>query len=139
MTRNEIQEPRIARDLATNSQIYVAADRLAVFSGGTQVMFVRDSLERASSLDDAQTKAFREAEAELGSMETSPPRRHFKEVPLPLPLDFFAPKYSAAPAKSRLIGVLRQDGKWTIIVEGQWKVRITLDDKYEVISTERVP
>ncbi len=52
--------------------------------------------------------------------------------------DFFAPKDSAMLGSYDISEVVRKDAGWEITLKGQWKVRPTLNDKYEIEKTERV-
>jgi hypothetical protein len=136
----ESQTPQLAARLTDTSRVYVGNDRLVVFTCRATPLYVLESSERADSLDDAEAKSLQAAREQLKEIEgNGHGRAKPYEVSLPLPRDFFAPPFSAAPGKATITEVSRKDGKWELLLVGQWKAKVILDDKYQPISWERVP
>jgi hypothetical protein len=115
---------------------------LVVFSDSPPRLFVRESFSHADSLDEAETKALREATDELDydaeKRGTLGSKQWTTVSLLKLTMDFFLPKYSAGPSKAKLIGVSRREGNREILIEGQWKEKVVLNDKYEIVAMERI-
>jgi hypothetical protein len=140
---------RITEQFSNQGRAYVADDRIVVFLGGGLMQWavgIRESSRRAASLEDAEDSALREAKEHMAEIEAGSLWKYFKtqQVMLPLPNDFFVPKYSPMVGTSKLIEVSRQGANWELILEGvwnrpgQWKAKVILDDKYQPISWERV-
>jgi hypothetical protein len=130
---------RIAADFSNESRVYLAGDRLVVFLGRDQSVYIHESSRHADSLEDAESKASQEVTDRLGEIERDALGKDERQVTLPLPREFFAPKYSAAPGRAKLTRVSRQGSSWELTVQGQWTAKVTLNEKYEVTATERVP
>jgi hypothetical protein len=75
-----------------------------------------------------------------GDIENDSLSKHFNahNFSLPFPKAFFAPEESPGPRKAKLTGVSLQGNSWELRVEGQWKAKVMLNDKYEVIGRETV-
>jgi hypothetical protein len=120
-----------------------AGDRMTVFRvlPGSEMIYVQESTEKAHTLDDAEAKAIEAARRRLGTPQS---RQWYgwREVSLIkwLERNFFIPRYSAAPSfPIEILSVASRDGKWEVVLKAQWKERITMNDKYEVLTTTRVP
>ncbi len=135
LSRNGLQETALAQSLSAESRVYLADDRLVLFVGGVRTtVAIHESSRRANSLEDAENRALRE----IGDLEGSGLARLYQDVPMPLPRDFFAPKFSAAPGRFTLLGISRVDSKWELLVQGHWKAKIILDENYEVTGWKRI-
>lgn len=131
---------RLAELFAHDSIAYVESDRIVIWKvmegGGLRI---DESSRRAENLYDAEAKALREVTGQLENIERGRGAKEYKELFLQLTHDFLSPKNSATWGPLKLLGVSRQDGRWQVIIEGQWKVKAILNDKYELIDTERIP
>jgi hypothetical protein len=127
----------LAEDFRSHSKAYVASDRLVVFTAYAPMIFVRESAQRAPDLEAAEASALREATNILADIEAGRPR-DLKISLSKLGPEFFAPALSAGPGLITLAGVSREDGKWELTVEGQWREKVTLNDRYEVTGMARM-
>jgi hypothetical protein len=104
---------------------------------------ITESFEHADSLSDATVRALQSATLMLGEIERGTGgayEKRFKEISLSaLGPDFLSPKLSAAFGPIKLVGVSKLPSGWEILVEGQWKAKLTLNDKYELTSWVRLP
>jgi hypothetical protein len=141
--KNEPQSPGMVETFTSDSIPYVADDRLVVFLKRDSDISVRESFERADSLDDSMSRALKSAADLLGEIERGSQGSYyksFKDVPLtPLGRDFLGPKLSAAFGPIKLLSVSKLPSGWDILVQGQWKAKLTLNDKYETTGWEKIP
>ena len=101
---------------------------------------ILESAQRAGTLAEAEAKTLHAVAERLPSLENSAARPdEIVIVTLPLNRDFFAPRPSAGPQWAKVFQASRTEGKWEIIVEGQWRAKVLLDDRYKVLATERLP
>ncbi len=115
--------------------VYADKDSLTAFDAVVNRILIREATQKANSLDDAENKAFRQALNQLGILEHDG-AYGFQRVSLweKLGRDFFAPKDSVLIGGFSFLDVVRKDGGWDILLKGQWKEQLTLDDKYEVVK-----
>jgi len=136
-------KPRIATMRGgPESKIDVRDDQIVLFlfRDSPPRLFVEASTRHADSLADAETKALRE-------IADQPAQPGGKEVSLPLPQDFFYrmdPTHPGVTATSyadpsKLTGVAQKDGNWEVLLENHWKAKLILNDKYDLVSWERIP
>jgi hypothetical protein len=129
----------LANDLRSSSRVYESSDGLILFTVRTPLLFISDSQQKASSIDDAQTKALKQATDELGDLEAE----RFKGTTIVLRDipglggDFLAPKFSAVYGPVKPISVSQSAAIWEITIQGQWKAVVRLDSKYRVIDASR--
>ena len=116
--------------------VYADMEHLTVFWFSLNVeVYVRESSGKADSLNDAEKQALQEATNLLSILENNQ-MYGWKTVSLSKELgrDFTSPKDSVLPGSARFFGVARKDDHWQIILKGQWKEQITLDDKFDFVK-----
>jgi hypothetical protein len=124
---------------------YVTRDAFVTFTIMPSCLYVFESRDRADNLNEATTASLKAAEASLPEYATHGPS-YGKAVDLSpqLMLSFFQGPEGAGSASvpviggARIVDVSRQNGEWKIVVQGQWKEKIVLNDKFELISMTRV-
>lgn len=124
--------------------LYSLPDRLVSFTFDHAIV-VRESSEKASSVNDAESRSLQAAAQWLASLESDPreivpPRviRVHKDPRAVAQIDLrtIANDFTLAPGSEAYGGpvtlrsVSRQGETWILIVEARWKVRITLDREY---------
>jgi hypothetical protein len=124
------------------ARVFAAQDRLFVFYFTAPELWVREFARSASNLEDAMDKALREISDNFSSMETQLRSVGFKDarnVRLPQAEDLFGHPQTSGPRTGKLTGVARRDDHWELLVEGRWKAKFILNDKYEAVSWQKVP
>jgi hypothetical protein len=121
----------------------VAADRLVYFLFGSPDLVVQESRAKANNLDAAEAKALAEAGRQgLAVLAYKRSDRVFIDLKKLLPhgvnQNFFAPPAQPINGPLKLLDVTHKGDTWELILQGQWQEKITLDDKYQVISTARI-
>lgn len=131
-------------NFTSNSRIYLAADRMTVFTCRAPVLLIYDSDDKAKDLQSAETMALQSATNELDAREArTAPRgpRAGRTIPLSvIGNDFLVPPHSAAfhlPVK--ILNISRSGQKWQVTLQGRWKALLTLSDKDDGVSYIRVP
>jgi hypothetical protein len=128
----------LLENFSSYSRIYLTSDRLVLFTNTEGGIYIREFSGKATSLDDAESKALNDSVGDLTdyvAKVTQGPGFSFDHH---LGQDFsFAPR-SSFRGQTKLVDVSRRDGKWEITVVGRWKARVILTDKFEVTATERV-
>jgi len=132
-------ERRLAEWFTHDSIAYVEDDRIVIWRMlGVTRLSIDESSKRAASLDDAEAKALREATAQLEKIEKGSGWIDYKEVSLNLTTDFAVPKNSPIAGPVKLFSVSKQDGKWEVMIQGQWTVKAILNHKYELMDVQRI-
>jgi len=123
------------------ASLYLAADRLIKFGFAYHWgLIVHESLNKANSIDDAQTKASSEVLGRLPAIQAlNPNDRVIISVRKQLPEEFFrrTPR-SVKAGPFELVHVSQKDGNWEVIVEGSWQEKITLNSKYQIVGMARI-
>ncbi len=124
---------------------FAEKDRIVGFGVGPAPpeIHIREFTVRATSLDDAENKSVQELVSQMDAMLTI--RAYgWRIVPLLKALggpvaahDFLAPTYSAQIGHIKIVDISRNVGKWEIVLEGQWKANLILNDRYEIVKLER--
>jgi hypothetical protein len=135
-------ELRLTKSMQFNTKaLYVYEDHIVAFTmdGGPLGIYVRESAETAKDLDAAENEALRRVNRELAAFEND--RMHgWRKVELSKHFghDFLSPKDPGLiVGLPRLFDVAHNDN-WEIVLEGNWKARVTMNAKYEVVKVERV-
>jgi len=124
----------------TISMIYVSGDRLVDFSFGLPYLVAHETFGKASSVDDAEAKAIAEATGRLPAklMHKTDDRVMINLVKF-LPHEFFqACAICSGPAPTKIIDITHKGNTWELTLQGQWREKVTLNDKYEVTGTTRL-
>jgi hypothetical protein len=121
---------------------YASKQHLTVFRvlPGMLTIYVWDAADKADSLDDADVKAIEMARSRVGTPQS---RQWYgwHEVSLTRVLgrDFISPRDSAAPSGPlRIVSISRPEDNWEVVLDGQWKEKVTLNDRYEVVKVARM-
>jgi hypothetical protein len=120
----------------------IADGRMTLFSMGSD-LFIRQFSQKASSLDDAQQRTLVDATTRLSNMKRETDDFHplrWVEIGKQLSRDFyFAPDQVAPPLeRPRVLQSSYSDGAWQVILQGQWKARVTLTKNYDLVKVERI-
>jgi hypothetical protein len=132
----DIEQPTDFGMLTSGEMIaYTTKGGLTLFRVGGGRLGVRESRARAGSADAAVAQSLREATAWLPDFERGD-EANWKGISLRklLGADFLAAKGHAELGPLKLVQVSFQDGKWHVIVQGQWKEELVLDSKLEVVD-----
>jgi hypothetical protein len=117
--------------------VYSSAEGIVVFFLDMGRLDVLDSKQNAFGLDDAENQSL----ARARQVTTESPKDMspaWRQVPLTLSTEFWAPPFSAIRGAIKILGVSKTGKGWTLLIQGQWKVQLTLNEKYEVVSAEKV-
>ena len=141
--RLPLHELRLTKSMQfDNKALYIYKDQIVAFTvgGGPLGIYIRESAETAKDLNDAENRSVRKATAELAAFEED--RMHgWRKVELSKHFgqDFLSQKNgpSGIVGLPRLFDVARDDN-WEIVLKGNWKAKITVNDKYDVVKVERV-
>lgn len=128
----------LLENLLSYSKVYVTSDHIVLFTkvdGGIQI---RESAEKARSLDDAEAKALNDSVTDLTDYVEKATRGPVVSFDRHLGEDFSLAPASSFRSPTKLLEVSRRDGKWEITVLGRWKAKMVLTDKFEVDATERL-
>ncbi len=120
--------------------VHIAADRLVLFAFARPFLVVHESFGKANSLDDAEAKALAEATGRLpAKLRGQKDDRVVIELSKWLPREFFlACDVCSGPGPSLVLNTTHKGNTWELILQGQWKQRVTLNNKYEVTGTARI-
>lgn len=107
--------------------VYADSTRLTAFGALPHDISTRESRQKAESLNEAENKALRDASDQLSAAEHNG-AYGWKSISLQehLSRGFFAPKGSAAPGGFVFSDVARDDDRWEIMLQGQWRVKVVL-------------
>ena len=120
---------------------FAEKDALTIFQFAAMPPFVAaiQSHSRASSAIDAEAKALGEATKALSDQEGRSRPKEWHRVPLlSLGKEFVIAPGRPVPGPMTILAVMKQDGNWEITLQGQWKEKILLNDKFELVSLTRV-
>jgi len=135
------QTTSISQMLPHNSLIFLTRSKFVMFWNGwgsAARIFIRESSEHYSSLDEGQTNVFHVLGDKRGDLQAGRFLHEYKEVAfLGLDRDFIDSKYEAVNRGLKLKDVSRVGARWQIIEEGPngGSATIVLDEKYQVIKT----
>lgn len=145
--RSKPAEPDPLEYLASRSAIAVGNGRMVWFRMGQPSLFVRESSQQASDLDDAGQRSLREATLQLPMLEHNAARQDF-EVNIGKELatigrasngDFFAPPKRVDPTIFPIhVEAAYTGGKWEIILEANLKAKVVLNDRFELMKVEQL-
>ncbi len=120
--------------------LYLTNDKLVAFRMDAPLLRIRESTQRATSLQDATSKALSDIAAKRSEILRGTVQ-WFTEVDLSqLGRDFFARKDQAATLDpARVTGVSFVGGRWEVAIEGPNGDRliVTLDESYRLLGTRR--
>jgi hypothetical protein len=124
----------------TTAYIYKASDRLIIFGWYRTPLVIHESTTKANNIDEAEAKSLSEAIIRLpAKLLHSTDDRVVIDTAKLLPHEFImACELCSGPAKMKLLDVAHKGNTWEITIQGQWKEKITLDEKYAVTATARV-
>jgi hypothetical protein len=121
--------------------VYADSTRLALFTVTVPPIdvYLREASERAANADDADAKALRRASEQYESMRSDYMygRRKvslFKDLGYP----FITPEHDVMSSRAKFNSVALIGGNWELVIEGQWKERIVLNDEFKLLGHERV-
>jgi hypothetical protein len=120
------------------SKVYLTADKIVFFTNFSGGVSIREFTGKATSMDEAETRALSDSIGDLTDYvgkSTSGPGFSFDHH---LGEDFSFEPGSSFRRPTRILGISQRDGKWEITVVGRGKAKVTLNEKYEVTTTERV-
>jgi len=120
--------------------VYKASDRLIIFGWGHPTLMIQESFTKANGIDDAESRALSEATARLpAKMVHATDDRIVINIAKLLPSDFpLACVMCSGPAPMEVLDVTHKGNTWEITLQGQWKEKITLDEKYQITGTTRI-
>lgn len=131
---------QIESDLPSRILAYSTGTSLVVFRvlplGG---LYVRETMDHATSVEDAERKSIQAAENDPGSFTMSP---FIGWTPISLSglgSEFVLASNSVQYSPTKLLGVSKKDGKWELLLENQGQAKITLNEKYEIVASARLP
>jgi len=130
----------MTRGYGTTGFVYTSADRLIIFSWYFSTLAIHESFTKANGIDDAESKALSEATARLpAKMVHATDDRIVINTAKLLPSDFpLACVMCSGPALMKVLDITHKGNTWEMTLQGQWKEKITLDEKYQVTGTSRV-
>jgi hypothetical protein len=125
--------------------VYVTDDRMVVFQGGLASYFVSESSRRAQSLDAAMAATLKELPQYIGeiSNESYMARTHKSRAlrlrPAIADEVFFPGGMSAMSKPVKFLKASREKDQWVLLLESALKAKVVLNDKFEVVTWEKVP
>jgi hypothetical protein len=128
--------PRVG-GLGPESKIYSAQARLVLFSCGSGRLEIYESTESADSVDDAETKSLKAATDQLGEIEALRYRPSTRSINLGARMGagFLVPPFSETSIGPVEIESIKwSEGKWELVLKGQWTARIQLDADYQLVG-----
>ncbi len=132
------QIPRTTSGHGFLSFAYVAPGKLIMFSYGHPDLVIHESSAKADSLDDAESKAFREANTKSLTISLRNTDRVIIPLGKVLARGFSLPKGSVILGPLRIVDVTHKGNTWEVILKGQWQEKITLNEKYEITGHARI-
>jgi hypothetical protein len=146
----KFEDLRVLDNMTWNSAIAIGNNRLVYFAMPSD-MFVRDATERAADMDDAERRALHESDMQLATFAIDPaPQmktisfgREIMAISLALDpsgrTSFLAPPNRSDPGPYPVhVQAAYIDGKWEVLLEAQFKVKVVLDNNYQVLNVERI-
>jgi hypothetical protein len=144
----KFEDLRVLDNMTWNSAYGIGNGRLVDFAMPGE-MSVRDSTERAADMDDAERRALHESDLQLATFDTAPQMKTIlvgkKIATTDLALDpsgrtsFLAPPNRSDPGPYPVhVQAAYIDGKWEVLLEAQFKVKVVLDNNYQVLKVERI-
>lgn len=128
----------MTRHYGTTVLVHAAGDRLVLF-GFTGSLVIHESLGKANGIEDAEAKALAEATSRLPAKLTGrTDDRVIINLGKLLPLRFFAAERSPIVGPMKILDISHNNGGWELILQGQWKEKITLDNKYQFTGHTRI-
>jgi hypothetical protein len=129
-------------ELTVKSKFYIIENKIVAFTF-SRSLWIRECVERHSSMNDGQAKVFSEIESKAGEIEKGQ-WEWFHEINVAkvLGFDFFHLKGSASPfPEPRLREVTRKGAEWHLTFDGPNKdsAEVVLGDDYQVVSVNRSP
>ena len=101
------------------------------------------STAAAKSLDDAVSIAMSKVNAELSAIRKIDYQGLYASTKTVVPnlnwtAFFYGESVSMPPVSAGLTSVLKNAEGWELVIEGQWKEKIQLDEVFKVVSHSRV-
>ncbi len=120
-------------------RVYSSLAGIDVFWLSPQGLYVLNAPAEADSLEDAEVKVLKFAESASDAEHFPQLSARWRKVPLAvLSPAFWAGAVQAQIGPLKVLRVIQNGNGWSVTIEGQWKEVITLDDKYQLLRTERV-
>ena len=131
--------PRMTSAFERVARAHVATGKLVLISIAYTDLIVSESIGKANSIDDAENKAFQEAPSRVAAFEANP-RTGLLIISIwkVLPRDFFIAPGHAQAGPVNMLDLTHKGNTWEVTIEGQWKEKITLNEKYELTGHARV-
>jgi hypothetical protein len=111
-----------------------SADRLLLFTNDNPWLVIHESSEKAASLNEAEAASLRWANGHLADIEAWAGGYHTASLDLRSLRDlpgFLPSGDDAGPGLPiRILGVVWADTAWELTIEGQWKAKVRVDDRY---------
>lgn len=139
------REPALGTLLPKNSVMVVSDSKFILFWNGWasgDSIFILESTEHYSSLDEGQAHVLQELEAHRGDIQAGRFLHQYTETkPFRLGRDFLYKKYVAKAIGPTMREVRRVGNEWQITEDGPngGSALIVLNDQYEVVSTTILP
>lgn len=117
----------------------ISDQRIVLFSADAFGVSVLESPpEAATDLGDAERRAFLAARSQLRLLAVGggpiPIRPRIE-----LPKEFSFPPFSPMPKSMKLSSVTRVGTTWELVLECQWREKVVLDDRYRMVSHQKLP
>lgn len=139
------QKLTISSGYGSRAVTYVARDRIIVFGFSQPSLLVHESFAKASSMDEAELGALWSANGGFQPKSNrKPDNRLVVELGLlvgqgKLPQGFFQTCHMCAnPPPARMVSVERKGVTWEIVLQGQWREKLILDEKYQFKDSVRI-
>jgi hypothetical protein len=118
--------------------VYAGRERLVIFMTQALEIDIWEAREKADSADDAEGRALKRAGEQLEAPGYNP---LFGRLRISLQKDlgnaFILKALEPTFTPAKFVDISHKDGTWEIILEDQWKERITLNDKFELLGHKR--
>lgn len=131
----------LARTAADHGVIFVTEESMVRFIPLGSALSIKTSTLKARDVGDAEQKVLQILGDHVGDPKQFRSWMWSSQVRLPLSelgLDFFLPKFASIFAPTRLLAVSHREGAWELILENQWKAKVVLNDKFEIVETTRL-
>jgi hypothetical protein len=142
-------EPHVLDNMAARGAVAVGNGRIVTFVMGHPDLFVRESSQRASDMDEAVRRSVQESSSELATFEKDTATEDIMvEIGTQIGVveqkrdptggtHFFAPPGHVEPGPYAVhVQAAYVGGKWEVTLSAQFKVMVTLDDRYQVEKVE---
>jgi hypothetical protein len=120
--------------------VYAGRERLVMFMAqfAPVQIDIWEAREKADSADDAERRALRRAGEQLEAPGYNPFfGRIMTSLHEALGNAFVQKGFEANAAPAKFVDISHKDGNWEIVLEDQWKERITLNEKFGLIGHKR--